>query len=140
MRMAEYRTGVHWLADKIDELRQKYPRAKWQFEANSPTTALANYDEQLKRWELGKTYDSGQVRLPGITVEDPFTANDMARGCGHLQDKVTNKAMSHSDDPVVTAALHSAIMRPMGSWPVVVGSPKSWRHRSLVATATRCGC
>jgi hypothetical protein len=110
-RMVDYRTGTSWLPAKIEEIRAKYPHAKWQFEASSPFSALANHNEDLGRWEFGIDEERG---WPGITIEKPFTANDMARGCGHLQKMVNDRLLTHSDDPVVTAALRSAIKRDMG--------------------------
>src|SRR5215207_2476340 len=111
VKMAEYRSGTSWLAEKVEELRAKYPRAKWMFESNSPFSALANENEGLKRWEFGADEKLG---WPGIVVETPFTANDMARGCVHLQKQVNDELVNHSGDPVVRAALQSAIKRDMG--------------------------
>ena len=111
VRMAEYRSGTHWLPAKIEELRAKYPQAKWQWEASSPFSALATYSEVFDHWTFGA--DEKQD-WPGIIVEKPFTSNDMARGCGHMQNLVNDQRMTHSEDAVVTAALHSAVMRPMG--------------------------
>ena len=111
VKMAAYRTGTDWLPAAVEELRVKYPRAKWMFESNSPFSALADHNEALKRWEFGADEDG---KWPGIVVETPFTANDMARGCGHLQKLVNDELMAHSGDPVVIAALRSAIKRDMG--------------------------
>jgi len=111
VKMAEYRSGTDWLPAKVEELRAKYPRAKWMFESNSPFSALATENEELKRWEFGVDEEKG---WPGIVVESPFTANDMARGCQHLQKQVNDQLVTHSGDPIVKAALQSAVKRDMG--------------------------
>jgi hypothetical protein len=111
VKMAEYRIGTSRLAEKVEELRKKYPRAKWMFESNSPFSALATHNEDLDRWEFGTDEEKG---WPGIFVESPFTANDMARGCVHLQKLVNDQLVTHSGDPIVKAALQSAIKRDMG--------------------------
>ena len=110
-KMAEYRSGTDWLSAKVEEIRAKYPRAKWMFESNSPFSALATENEELKRWEFGVDEAKG---WPGIVVESPFTANDMARGCQHLQKQVNDQLVFHDGDPIVKAALQSAVKRDMG--------------------------
>jgi hypothetical protein len=81
------------------------------FESNSPFSALADHNEESNRWEFGADEKRG---WPGIFVEKPFTPNEMARGCVHLQKQVNDELLTHSGDPVVTAALRSAIKRDMG--------------------------
>lgn len=111
VQMAEYRSGTDWLPAKIAELQAKYPRATWGFESNSPFSALATENEMLKRWEFGADSAKG---WPGIVVEHPITANDLARGCVHLQKLVNDELLTHSGDPIVRSALMSAIKRDMG--------------------------
>jgi hypothetical protein len=107
----EYRSGTAWLAEEVEKLRVKYPHAKWMFESNSPFSALCTENEILKRWEFGADEEKGWL---GITVEKPFTSNDMAHGCQHLQKLVIDQTLTHSGDPIVTAALQSAIKRDFG--------------------------
>jgi hypothetical protein len=95
--MADYQPGTHWVIPRVQELKQKFPEAKWQLEGNGPASALL---EQLEN--------------VGVVVEKPFSGTEMARGCVHLQKLVTNRAMSHSGDSVFEVALKAAVKRDVG--------------------------
>jgi len=113
VRLAAYRAGTFWLKEKVNELREKYPEAKWQFELGGPFSALAEYNENLSYWQFGAE-KTEEHDWRGIVVEKPFSGTDMARGCVHLQKLVADAAFTHSGDDMVTYALRNAVKRDIG--------------------------
>jgi hypothetical protein len=97
VKLADYRAGADWVPARAEELRKKYPNARWQWEGTGPASAL---EERL--------------RAVGVTNDKPFTGTDMARGCTHVQKLVNGAALSHSGDQAVSVALASAVKRDIG--------------------------
>lgn len=95
--LADHRSGVDWLPLRIRQLRDRYPDARWQYEANGPASAFAE-----------------RFTTIGIDVDKPVSSSDMCRGCAHLQKLVDEAGMTHSGDQALTAAITSAVKRETG--------------------------
>jgi phage terminase large subunit-like protein len=78
--------------------------------------------------------------LAELGVEpESFGASDMGRACGHLQNLVAERTMTHSGDPLFAQALQVAVRRDIGddlwTWsrrksgdisPLVAGTGALW--------------
>jgi hypothetical protein len=122
VKLAHYRAGTHWLKAEIERLREKYPKAQWQFELGGPASALASYNELLDCWEFGADDEVtaeakrlvGEEPYRGVVIKKPFSSIDMARGCVHLQKLCADGRMSHSGDQMLQYALRNAVKRDIG--------------------------
>lgn len=94
--LVEYKPGTSWLADRAEKLDEKYPEAAWAVE------------------------DAGTVgtELPALKevgIEPVgFSAREMGRACGHLQQLVKDAAFTHSGNPAFTMSVKGSGRRPVG--------------------------
>lgn len=111
--LADYKQGTHWVPGRVEELRRKYPNAKWQFEHTGPASALAEYNSELGKWTLAAEKNT-EPPLTGVWVGHPFNGTEMARGCGHLQGLVKDAKLTHSGDRMIESALRNSVKRDVG--------------------------
>jgi hypothetical protein len=96
LELADYRPGADWLVGRAAELADRWPDARFAVVAGGAVSAL----------------------LPGLAERgiepEQFTTQDMGRACVHFQRLVADKALTHSGDAPVAAALNAAVKRDIG--------------------------
>jgi hypothetical protein len=100
VELADHRSGVAWLDDRVRELRDRYPAAKFGAYSAGP----------MKAW-------APTLAEAGIEL-DLLTGPQAVAACAHLQRLSDDLAFTHSPDETVSDSLRGAKSREMdgGGW------------------------
>jgi hypothetical protein len=107
---ADHRGGVDWVTDRLRELHERHPAAKFAAYAAGPVKAwVPTLAESYRR-------DDG-VQLLGFELQ-LMSGTDASAACAHLEKLANHRAFTHSPDEVYTASLEGAEARALdgGSW------------------------
>lgn len=115
VELADQRSGVGWLTERVHELRKQYPRAKFGAYAAGP----------VKSWV--PTFEEFGVDL------QLFNVPENVAGSAHLKRLAENRLFTHSPDQLVRESLEGAEWRDLdgGGW--VLDWKNSHGDPSLIA-------
>lgn len=110
VELADHRDGVGWLTERVRELHERYPRARFAAYAAGPVKAWAPTFAESHKDSAGKSRSGFELVL--------FTVPQSAAACAHLKKLAENLGFTHSSPRVMRDSLEGAVKRDMdgGSW------------------------
>jgi hypothetical protein len=92
----EHKTGTDWVADRAADLTRKHRSGPVMLDEKSPAAALLP-----------------KLKKAGVRVET-IAAAEYAQACGAFVDAINDRDAHHLGTPELTAAVRSAVQRPLG--------------------------
>jgi hypothetical protein len=118
LELADHRLGVEWLVDRVRELSERHPGARFVTVATGAVAGL----------------------LPDLTkagVEPiQLSATDLGRAYGHLQKRLADKRVTHSGGEGFELALAGAVKRDVGEGLWSLGWRKTTSDLTPIEAAT----